>query len=107
MGLYRRRPDRRNATERGLDAKLIIAFFALVAMPILLLTRSYLGKGQRLFDFAAGAALLYGGYVALFLAVPASFFLAARIARKLRRKPLSEEDVEQARLIRRLQDGPH
>ena len=73
--------------------------------------------GQRLFELAGGAVLLYGGYIVLFFTVPAPFFLAAWIFRRLRRKPLSEqvakqarrqeEVVEQARRIRLLQDGPH
>ena len=100
----RRRLDRRNATERALDDKLVITLAALATIPILWLTKTYLGVGQRLFELATGAAL------------PALFFLAAWIFGRLRPKPLTkqvveearrEEEVEQARRIRLLQDGPH
>jgi hypothetical protein len=81
----RPRRDRRNNVERGLDAKLVLALVALAAMPILWLMKTYLGVGHRLFDLAIGAVVLFGVSLIVFLSVPALFYFAGWLVRKLRR----------------------
>jgi hypothetical protein len=87
----RRRIDRRNYTERSFDTKLVIALAALAAISILWLTKSYFGVGQNAFTFAVAVLMLYGGYLLIFLVVPALIFLCAsaigRLWNKYRSSP--------------------
>ena len=57
---------------------LIAVLIALLAIPVLVLIKSYFSAGRRLLEIAVAASLLYGLGVVVFLLVPAIF----RIARK-------------------------